>query len=116
MLDRVILEDGRRKCPHCDKVQPAHKLGFIRHVAMEHEQVMENLARQFMDKLAKEKEKKEKGTSAEEEPSVSKIEDENQTEASKTDVKKDQDGPTSDLIREKEKAIMEGDPIIEHSK
>ena len=117
MLDRVILEDGRRKCPHCDKVQPAHKLGFIRHVAMEHEEVMENLARlarQFMDKLAKEKE--EKDTSAEEELGGGKTEDENQTEASKTDVKKDQDGPTSDLIREKEKAIMEGDPIIEHRK
>ena len=114
MLDRVILEDGRRKCPHCDKVQPAHKLGFIRHVAMEHEEVMENLARQFMDNLAKEKE--EKDNSAEEELSVGKTEDENQTEASKTDEKKDQDGPTTDLNREKEKAIMECDPIIEERK
>ena len=72
MLDCVILEDGRRKCPHCDKVQPAHKLGFIRHVSMEHEDVMENLARQFMDKMAKEKD-----TTSEEEPSVGKTEDEN---------------------------------------
>merc|ERR550534_3677430 len=91
--DRVILEDGRRKCPHCDKVQPAHKLGFIRHVAMEHQQVMENLARQFMDKPAKEKEK---DSSTDKELSVSKTEDENQTEASNTDEKKDQDGPTTD--------------------
>ena len=113
MLDRVILEDGRRKCPHCNKVQPAHKLGFIRHVAMEHEEVMENLARQFMDKLAKEKEK---DSSTEKELSVSKTEDENQTEASKTDEKMDQDGSTTDLNSEKEKAIMECDPMIEERK
>ena len=114
ILDCVILEDGRRKCPHCDKVQPAHKLGFIRHVAMEHEEVMENLARQFMDKLAKDKEAKD--TTIEEEPSVGKTGDEDQTEASKTDEKKDQDGPASDLNSEKEKAIMECDPMIEERK
>ena len=115
MLDCVILEDGRRKCPHCDKVQPAHKLGFIRHVSMEHEEVMENLARQFMDKLAKEKE--EKDTTTEKELSV-KTEDKNRTEveASKTDEMKDHDGPKSDLNSEKDKAIMECDPMIEERK
>ena len=114
MLDCVILEDGRRKCPHCDKVQPAHKLGFIRHVSMEHEEVMENLARQFMDKLAKEKE--EKDTITEKEPSVGKTEDKNQTEASKTDEKKDHDSSSTDLNSEMEKAIKECDPMIEERK
>ena len=58
MLDSVTA-DGRRKCPHCDLVQPTNKLGFIRHVAMEHEDVMENLAKEFMEKVAKEKENEE---------------------------------------------------------
>merc|ERR1719158_1048335 len=110
--DCVILEDGRRKCPHCDKVQPAHKLGFIRHVSMEHEEVMENLTRKFMDKLAKEKEAK-KDTTSVEELSVGKTEDKNQTETSKTDETKDHDGPTTDLSSDKEKAIIECDPMIE---
>ena len=76
---------------------------------------MENLARQFMDKLAKEKE--EKDTTTEKELSV-KTEDKNRTEveASKTDEMKDHDGPKSDLNSEKEKAIMECDPMIEERK
>lgn len=118
MLASVILEDGRRKCPHCDIVQPPNKLGFIRHVAMEHEAVTEDLSREFMDKMTKEKE----DTQTEE--VINKVleddstEVENKTEASKTqtDDKNNQDGATSDLISEEEKAIMECDPLPENDK
>ena len=117
ILASVIMEDGRRKCPHCNIVQPPNKLGFIRHVAMEHEEVTEDLAREFMDKVTKEKD-----TTTEEVRrellNDDKTEEENKTEASKTqtDVKKDQDGPTSDMNNEKENAIMECDPMIEDKK
>ena len=56
MLDSVILEDGRRKCPHCNIVQPPSKMNFIRHLAMEHEEVTGDLASEFMEKMTKEKE------------------------------------------------------------
>ena len=72
---------------------------------------MENLARQFMDKLEKEKD-----TSTEKELSVGKTEDENQTEASKTDEMKDHDGSSTDLNSEMEKATKECDPMIEDRK
>ena len=42
------MDGGHRKCPHCDIPQPLSKLGFIRHVAMEHGEVMETLAAEFI--------------------------------------------------------------------
>ena len=116
----VIMEDGRRKCPHCNTVQPPNKLGFIRHVAMEHEEVTEELAREFMDKMTKENEETQTEEVGGKLLNDDNTEEENKTEASKTqaDVKKDQDGPASDIDmnNEKENAIMECDPMIEVKK
>ena len=110
------MEDGRRKCPHCNIVQPPNKLGFIRHVAMEHEEVTEELAREFMDKMTKAKE----ATTGEVIKNVLKddsIEVEHKTDASKTqtDEKTNQYGPTSELISEEEKTVMECDPMPENN-
>ena len=110
------MEDGRRKCPHCNTVQPPNKLGFIRHVAMEHEEVTEELAREFMEKMTKEKEE----TQTEEVGGKS-INDDNTEEETgastiQADVKKDQDGPAPDMNNEKENVIMECDPMIEVKK
>ena len=38
------VDGGHRKCPHCDVPQSLSKMGFIRHVAMEHGEVMEAMA------------------------------------------------------------------------
>jgi len=35
---------GERLCPHCGQLQPPNKLSFIRHIAMEHEDIIEVLA------------------------------------------------------------------------
>ena len=99
ILDNVSLEDGRRKCPHCDIIQPSNKLGFIRHVAMEHEDVMENLTKEFIEKVVKERE--EHDTHAEEDVKDDSTEEETQSEISKTDSQ------TSDPDSVREKAIME---------
>ena len=103
MLDSVILEDGRRKCPHCDIIQPSNKIGFIRHVAMEHEDVMENLAKEFIEKVVKERE--EHDTHAEEDVKDDRTEEETQSEISK----KQTDSQTFDPDSVREKAIMEWD-------
>ena len=115
MLDRVILEDGRRKCPHCDIIQPSHKLGFIRHVAMEHEDVMENLAKVFMEKVAKEKEENDTHTEedAKEVLTDDRTEGETQSEASKTQSDRVIVSQSSDPDGNKEKASMECDPMME---
>ena len=116
MLDSVTA-DGRRKCPHCDLVQPTNKLGFIRHVAMEHEDVMENLAKEFMEKVAKEKENEENDTNTEEDANEvvtdERTEEETRSEACKTQTDGVKASQSSDPDSEKEKAIMECDPMIE---
>ena len=132
MLDNAILEDGRRKCPHCDIIQPSNKIGFIRHVAMEHENVMENLAKEFKEKVAKEKEENDTNTvedakevlnddkTKEDVKDVKDVlnddrtEEETRSEASKTETVGDKVGETSDPDSEKEKAIMECDPMMEN--
>jgi len=35
---------GERLCPHCGQLQPPNKLSFIRHIAMEHEDIIEVFA------------------------------------------------------------------------
>merc|ERR1712168_875231 len=35
---------GERLCPHCGQLQPPNKLSFIRHIAMEHEDIIELFA------------------------------------------------------------------------
>ena len=101
ILDNGSLEDGRRKCLHCDIIQPSNKLGFIRHVAMEHEDVMENLAKEFIEKVVKERE--EHDTHAEEDVKDDRTEEETQSEISK----KQTDSQTFDPDSVREKAIME---------
>merc|ERR1719234_1944331 len=110
-----VTADGERKCPHCDLVQPSNKLGFIRHVAMEHEDVMENLAKEFVEKEAKEKEEKDTHTEgdANEVLTDDRTEEEILSEASKTQTDGELVGQSSDPDREKEKAIMECDPMKE---
>jgi len=43
-----VCSDGGRVCPHCGDLQPGIKLNFIRHLAMEHEVVMELLERDLL--------------------------------------------------------------------
>ena len=114
MLDSVTA-DGKRKCPHCDLVQPSNKLGFIRHVAMEHEDVMENLAKEFVEKVSKEKKEKDTHTEgdANEVLNDDRTEEETLSEASKTQTDGELAGQSSDPDSEKEKAIMECDPMKE---
>jgi len=110
-----VTADGKRKCPHCDLVQPSNKLGFIRHVAMEHEDVMENLAKEFVEKVAKEKEEKDTHTEedANEVLTDDRTEEETLSEASKTQTDGVKAGQSSDPDSEKEKAVMECDPMME---
>ena len=110
MLDSVTA-DGKRKCPHCDLVQPSNKLGFIRHVAMEHEDVMENLAKEFMEKVAKEKEENDTHTEedAKEVLTDDRTEEETQSEASKSQSDRVIVSQSSII----EKASMECDQMME---
>ena len=115
ILDCVSLEGGKRKCPHCDTVQPPNKLGFIRHIAMEHEDVMENLAREFMDKAAKDKEN-DTHTEAEgckEMPDTDKVDEKSQSDELETQINKVKDVATSEPSSDVEKTIMDCDPMIE---
>lgn len=42
---RGVCSEGGRVCPHCGDLQPGIKLNFLRHMAMEHEVVMELVER-----------------------------------------------------------------------
>ena len=44
-LTAGVCSDGGRVCPHCGDIQPGIKLNFIRHMAVEHEVVMELVER-----------------------------------------------------------------------
>ena len=105
------MEDGRRKCPHCHDVQPQNKLGFIRHVAMEHEDVMQTLTREHMDQAPRE----ERATTAAKEELGKELLSEAKTEnmkLSKTE-EEEKEETTTEENNEKENAIMECDPMSE---
>ena len=110
------MEDGRRKCPHCNIVQPPNKLGFIRHLAMEHEEVTEELAREFMEKMTKEKEETQTEEVGGKLLNDDKTAEENKSEETKNQNDEKKECPTSDMNDEKENAIMECDPMIEDKK
>lgn len=61
-----VTADGRRKCPHCDLVQPMNKLGFIRHVGHGARGRDGIWPRSSREKVVKEKENKENDTNTEE--------------------------------------------------
>ena len=45
MIYQGVCSDGGRVCPQCGDLQPGIKLNFIRHLAMEHEVVMDLVER-----------------------------------------------------------------------
>ena len=51
-----VCSEGGRVCPQCGDLQPGIKLNFLRHMAMEHEVVMELVERDIFQVKTESKE------------------------------------------------------------